>query len=276
MSAGHGRNRIISSIRYASVVIMFCAVAGLFPSSCVSAGPVTFTALFNNVPSVPGLATGWGYACLIEDLEKTVLFDTGADGERLLANMRSLGKDPRNVDIVVISHIHHDHRGGLETFLGENPHVTVAVPASFPPSLTESIRRQAAGLVAVTGPRTLAPSIMTTGEMGRSTVEQALVVKTGRGLVVVTGCAHPGVVTMVRRAKVLYKDSISCVMGGFHLIGRDDGSIRRVINGLKSLKVISVAPSHCTGDRARALFREAWGPRFIDGGLGAAVVIDGQ
>jgi 7,8-dihydropterin-6-yl-methyl-4-(beta-D-ribofuranosyl)aminobenzene 5'-phosphate synthase len=234
---------------------------------------VTLTSVFNNVPSSDGLKTGFGYACLIEGLEKTVLFDTGADGDRLLFNMRRLGKKPEDVAIVVLSHIHHDHVGGLEAFLALNPHVTAYVPGSFPSSVTEFIRTHQAGLVAVIGPIRIAPAVFTTGEMGDSIREQALVVETARGLVLITGCAHPGVVNMARRAKELYKQPLYCVMGGFHLSGASDATILQIVEEMKSLGVKTVAPSHCTGGRAHALFKAAWGADFLDGGLGAVVEI---
>ena len=61
--------------------------------------------------------------------------------------------------------------------------------------------RSLTALVEVHGPVEIRPGIHTTGEVGRGIVEQALLVETGDGLVVVTGCAHPGVVKMVRRAQ---------------------------------------------------------------------------
>ena len=237
-------------------------------------GGVTLTSVFNNVPSGAGLKTGWGYACLIEGMDKTVLFDTGADGYRLLFNMQRLGKRPQNVDIIVLSHIHLDHVGGLEAFLARNPHVTVYVPASFPPWLKESVRAHEAGLVSVTGPMQIAPAVFTTGEMGRSIKEQALVLETAKGLVVVTGCAHPGVGNMARQAKEVYKEPLYCVMGGFHLSRASDTTIRRIIEEMKSLGVRTVAPSHCTGEGACALFKVAWDADFLDGGLGAVVEIE--
>jgi 7,8-dihydropterin-6-yl-methyl-4-(beta-D-ribofuranosyl)aminobenzene 5'-phosphate synthase len=97
--------------------------------------PVRVTSVFNNISSRTGLKTGWGYACLIEGMEKTVLFDTVADGRRLLFNMRHLEKRPENVDTIVLSHSHQDHVGGLKAFLALNPHVTVYAPASFPSSV---------------------------------------------------------------------------------------------------------------------------------------------
>ena len=237
-------------------------------------GGVRLTSVFNNVPSGDGLKTGWGFACLIEGMEKTVLFDTGADGHRLLFNMQRLGKKPKDVDIIVLSHIHHDHVGGLEAVLALNPHVTVYVPASFPSSVKESIRAHRARLVAVTGPMQIAPGVFTTGEMGLSIKEQALVLETAKGLVVITGCAHPGVANMARQAKELYREPVYCVMGGFHLCGAGDTTIRRIIEEMKSLGVRTVAPSHCTGDGARTLFKAAWGADFLDGGLGAVVEIE--
>jgi 7,8-dihydropterin-6-yl-methyl-4-(beta-D-ribofuranosyl)aminobenzene 5'-phosphate synthase len=128
--------------------------------------PVTVTSVFNNVPSRAGLKTGWGYACLIEGMEKTVLFDTGADGRRLLLNMRHLGKRPEVVDTVVLSHSHQDHVGGLKAFLVLNPHVTVYAPASFSSSLKSLIGEQKAKFVAVAHPMRIAPAVFLTISTG--------------------------------------------------------------------------------------------------------------
>jgi len=255
-------------------IIVF-SLLSLYPlQGDTSSTVIRLTSVFNNVLDQKGLKTGWGYACLIEGMGRTVLFDTGADGDILLDNMRRLGKDPADVDIVVISHIHHDHIGGLDAFLTENPTVTVYVPASFPPSVREELRWRAE-LVEVAGPMQIAPALFTTGELGRSIREQALVLETMKGLIVVTGCAHPGIANFTRRAKELYGGPIYLVMGGFHLLSAGDGTIGKIIGELQSLGVETVAPSHCTGDGARALFREAWGTNFLDGGLGSSIAVDG-
>ena len=77
------------------------------------------------------LKTSWGYACLLRGLEKTVLFDTGGDGKILLDNMKKLDLDPSDVEIIVLSHFHWDHTGGLKEFLKLNNDVDVVMPPSF-------------------------------------------------------------------------------------------------------------------------------------------------
>ena len=77
--------------------------------------------VFNNVPYKEGLETSWGFSCLIEGLDKTVLFDTGGNGDILLSNMQRLGLAPEAVDAVVLSHIHGDHTGGLAPFWRKIP-----------------------------------------------------------------------------------------------------------------------------------------------------------
>jgi len=251
------------------------------PQSLIEAGgtvraeqdKVRLYVVFNNLHYRAGLQTGWGFACLIDGLDKVVLFDTGGNGDILLSNMQRLGLDAQAVDAVVLSHIHADHTGGLDTFLTRNPHVTVFIPESFPESFQREVIRLGAAIETVPGPRQLLNDIHSTGEMNHSIEEQALIVNTSQGLVVITGCAHPDVADMTEQAQAYMGRNIYLLMGGFHLVGRSDAEIRAVIKRLKALGVKKVAPSHCTGDTAIRLFRDAWKYDFIEGGLGAVIEV---
>jgi 7,8-dihydropterin-6-yl-methyl-4-(beta-D-ribofuranosyl)aminobenzene 5'-phosphate synthase len=115
----------------------------------------------------------------------------------------------------------------------------------------------------------IADQMRTTGEIGGAIIEQSLIVETDSGLVVVTGCAHPGIIEIVRRAKQ-YGD-IYLAIGGFHLGGKSADEIETVIKMLKGLGVRKVAPCHCTGDLALRLFKAAFGADFIPAGVGAVI-----
>jgi len=172
---------------------------------------------------------------------------------------------------VVLSHAHSDHTGGLGALLDAFPAAavrpTVYVPAAFPASFKRGMRSRTR-LVEVTGPREVAGGIHTTGEVGAGLVEQALVVETREGTVVVTGCAHPGVVEMVRRAREQLEGPVAWVVGGFHLGGAPETRIAGIIQELRGLGVRRVAPCHCTGDRAREMFAAAFADAYAAAGAG--------
>lgn len=233
--------------------------------------PLRFHIVFNNVPYREDLQTAWGFACLIEGLDKTVLFDTGSDGDILLSNLRRLGLDAKPIQVVVLSHDHWDHTGGLSALLARHPGVTVYVPESFPASFQQEVKRLGAATETVSRPRPLLDRVFSTGAMGGEIVEQALMVDTREGLVVITGCAHPNVADMVERARDYLGKDIYLLMGGFHLRATPDAEIRAIIRRLQALGVKKVAPSHCTGDNAIRLFRDAWADDFLEGGLGAVI-----
>ena len=232
----------------------------------------TFTIVYDNNEYDPALKAAWGFACLVEIREATLLFDTGGDGSTLLGNMDKLGFDPQVIDVVVLSHIHGDHTGGLGPLLGAGARPTVYVPAAFPASFKDDVRART-DLVEVTEPLEVLPGVYTTGEVGSGIVEQALAVETGDGLVVVTGCAHPGVVQMVRRAQEVTGGEVALVMGGFHLGGTSQGRIERIIADFRQLGVRRVAPCHCTGDLARQMFADAFGADCTLAGAGCVVII---
>ncbi len=233
---------------------------------------VTITILYDNVPFHQGIQTAWGYACLVRAGETVLLFDTGGDPELLLANMATLGVEPKAIDAVVLSHEHLDHSGGLAGLIAAGARPTVYVPAAFPDGLKANLASQTV-LVEVAGAMEVAPGVWSTGQMGTSPDEQALAVRTGEGVVVITGCAHPGVVTMARAAQQAVGGDLALVMGGFHLEDAGEAEIERTIEGLRALGVQRVAPSHCTGDRARQLLAEEFGDACLQAGAGWSMVL---
>jgi 7,8-dihydropterin-6-yl-methyl-4-(beta-D-ribofuranosyl)aminobenzene 5'-phosphate synthase len=197
----------------------------------------------------------------------------------LLGNMAALGLDLEAIDAIVLSHIHGDHTGGLAALLDTGIRPTVYAPATFPVSFKDGVRARTS-LVEVQGPVEIRPGIYTTGEMGSSLVEQALVVATGDGLVVVTGCAHPGVVEMVRQAREVARQArevvegdVALVVGGFHLGQASRSRIDDIIAEFRRLGVRRTAPCHCTGDLARRMFADAFGVDFILAGVGGVITV---
>lgn len=237
------------------------------PTATEDLKTVTFTIVYDNNGYDAGLRTSWGFSCWVETDEATILFDTGGDGPTLMHNLRELGLDPQEIDQVVLSHAHGDHTGGVGTLLGTGVRPTVYAPASFPGAFKTDVGART-DLVEVREATTIAPGIISTGEVGSTIVEQALAVETQEGLVVVTGCAHPGVVQMVRRAKEAADGEVALVMGGFHLGAASPGQIKRIIADLRSLDVKRVAPCHCTGDKARQAFVDAFGEDAVLAGVG--------
>ncbi|OYD13935.1 hypothetical protein CH333_09520 [candidate division WOR-3 bacterium JGI_Cruoil_03_44_89] len=241
--------------------------------SPVAAKDLVLTILYDNNAYNEELETRWGFSCLVEGLEKTILFDVGGEGSVLLSNMEKLNIDPRDVDIVVLSHIHYDHIGGLPNFLAKNPDVTVYMPKSLPQSIKDEVRNVDAKLVEVHSSTKVCENAYSTGELGSLIREESLVIKTSRGLVIITGCAHPGIVNIVRKAKKMLGTNVYMVLGGFHLCWMNARQIKGVVNGVKSERVTKVSPCHCSGNLSREIFKKAYGKDFILSGVGKEIRI---
>lgn len=218
------------------------------------------------------MGTAWGFACIVEVPEHTLLFDTGSDGPMLVRNIRALGFDPASIDTLVISHEHWDHIGGVDALLDVGARLTVFVPRSFSDEFREGLSARAS-MIEVDGPRTVAEDISTTGELGVSIIEQSLVVESPQGRVVVTGCAHPGIVEIVRHAA--QDGPVAVVLGGFHLKDSDQQQCDAVVAELRALGVEQVAPTHCTGDHAIERFEATFGERCIRVGVGSVLELEG-
>lgn len=235
---------------------------------------ITITVIYDNNPFLKGLQTDWGFACLVEFGKTKLLFDTGDDGNILISNMGKLDIDPKSIDFIFLSHFHHDHTGGLKEFLKKNPNVTVYYPQSFPAQIIEDIKKSGAKPFSVSSFMELQTNIFSLGELGSSVPEQSLAIRTSKGIVVITGCAHPGIINILENAKKFFPDElIYLAMGGFHLHRNSAVEINHVLTKIIDLRINKVAPCHCSGDSARKMFKAAFIDNYIEIGVGKIIEI---
>ena len=283
-------------LRAAGAAIVMCLALGGMPMAGQEASPadgsadltptrlpalppaqlsdLRLTVLYDNVSGSPELRSDWGFAALVEYGSHKLLFDTGASGAILLDNMEQLGVDPHSIEAVILSHEHYDHTGGLQALLDTGVRPSVYAPAEFGNSFKEPVRNQTE-LVEVTDAVEVIPGVHITRPMGVIT-EQALVVETGDGAVVITGCAHPGAAEMVRQAQAVTSSRIAYLVGGLHLFRTPSEMVPPLVTELQELGVDRILPAHCTGDGAIDLFHTAYGEDFTEGGVGRTVTIAAQ
>ncbi|MCL5279971.1 MAG: MBL fold metallo-hydrolase [Planctomycetes bacterium] len=243
------------------------------PAAVPALRELAITIVHDNNPCVDSLKTAWGFSAFVTGPEKTILFDTGSDGALLLENMAKLQIDPGRVDLVVLSHLHGDHTGGVTGLLRENPRVQVFLPGSLPTRFKTAVQGHGATVVEVGEPREICRNVYTTGLLGRRIKEQALILRTERGLVVLTGCAHPGIVRILKEARRQHAESILLVIGGFHLEWMTKGRVGSILAAFQDSGIRYAAPTHCSGDKARQLFRQSYGPGYVDAGVGKTITL---
>jgi 7,8-dihydropterin-6-yl-methyl-4-(beta-D-ribofuranosyl)aminobenzene 5'-phosphate synthase len=232
--------------------------------------------LFENAQAPAPLKSGWGFSCLIDG---HTLFDTGSSGSRLIKNMEHLRVDFGAIKRVLISHNHWDHQGGLNAVLKKVKGADVWLGRKgFDARWERKIIK--------TGNRVLRPEAFTevasfiysTGEIDavykfHQMPEQSLVLRTDRGLTVITGCAHPGIVKILDSVYAHFRQRIYLVLGGFHLFGKRRSTLEGILEDFRRLGVEKVAPCHCTGETAQNLFQEAYTSNRIKLKIGDAISV---
>ncbi len=222
--------------------------------------------LFDKDRKDKNLHIGWGISFLIND---KILFDTGEKGKWLLENMRSLKVDAGKIKAIVISHDHWDHWGGLWDLLKSKKGMPVYICPNFSREFKNKAKKLDANLIEADKLTQILPDIFSTGEIagaynGKYMAEQAMVLKTENGLIIITGCAHPGVLKMVEKAKTKFpKELIYLVLGGFHLMEADKRAIQILAGNFKKMGIIKSGPMHCSGPEAEKIFREKYGKNFV-------------
>jgi len=250
-----------------TIVVLLLAIpyAGGFVQA--QGEPITLTIIYDNYAYVDGMETDWGFAALIETGDETILFDTGTRGDMFMRNFRALGKDPADIDALVFSHDHGDHTGGMEALFETGARPPTYLLGAFNERVKNQVAAMTTAIETQPGDDVLA-GIVTTGQVGEDIPEQALIIPTAEGLVVLTGCAHPGVVAMLDRARELNDEPVHLVLGGFHLSGADASHIASTVATVRSMGVQKVGATHCTGDVAIEAFASEFGEDFVRVGVG--------
>ncbi|UCG93256.1 MAG: ankyrin repeat domain-containing protein [candidate division WOR-3 bacterium] len=234
--------------------------------------PVKITIIYDNYVYKEGMEADWGFSCYVEGTDKNIIFDTGTKSDLFIHNLKKLGIDHNRVDIVVLSHEHGDHTGGLFPFLEMNHNLSVIMPYSFSYNFVRRVESYGAKALAVKNPFEICKDVYLSGELdARMIREQSLAINTEKGLVVIGGCCHPGIINVVKNFKETLNKDIYMVVGGFHLVDKTDQEVSEIIDQMKELGVQKCGASHCTGERQIQMIKEAFGDDYITMGVGRMI-----
>ncbi len=234
--------------------------------------------LIDNNP-YDGLVAIWGLSVLIKlPSGEYLLFDCGPSPTALLENCRKLGIEIKHVRYIVLSHEHGDHVGGITALSSLSKFITVFVPNGFPLPLIRELKSMGFRVTIVNSTYIIMNGVAIVGPFRAGTLsEQVLVLNvSGVGLVVVTGCAHPGIENIVTNISETFNESIFLVVGGFHLVGADVVRLSKVAHTFEKLNVKYIVPIHCSGDRARKFLRSRLGSRVVLGHVGTYIEVSGK
>ena len=291
-----------------SSLMLLPAVAADAPAA-PAGGRAQITILYDAFGKPSAMQKDWGFSALIEYGGKRVLFDTGDNPDVLANNAKVASADLSNLDFVVLSHRHGDHMGGMDYLLSVNPKVKIYAPKEnfgvYGFSLPSSFYRKDASLPAEqryfdgappevmkfgsawpkanftlidAASTEIAPGIhliaLVSDKPGTLELrELSLAIETPDGIVLVVGCAHPGIDKVVEAASAINKH-IHLIVGGFHLVVAKDPEIEKIVAGLHDgAKVDYVAPGHCTGEPTFAALKKSFGEHYIYAGLGTIIAL---
>lgn len=231
--------------------------------------------IFDNKTDKQQIKTGWGFSCIIND---NILFDTSDSPFSLFYNLEVLGIKVSDINKVIISHDHWDHTGGLWEMIDQNPDIKLYTCPQFSQKFKNKVSFNNAELIEISDFTKIEKNIYSTGEIegfykSEQITEQGVVINTSKGLILITGCAHPGIIKVVEHVKANIKGDFHLIMGGFHLYNKAEEEIISVIDFLRKTDVSFVGPCHCTGITAINLFQKEFKDKYIEIKVGETIEV---
>lgn len=232
--------------------------------------------LYDNTISEKGYLSGWGFSCLVDE---HLLFDTGEFSEILFHNMEERGVEISQIDQIVISHDHYDHQGGLRDLLKLTDGVKVYLGKRYTSELEDYIIRSGNELIHPEDWTEVSRGMYLTPELefnykGTDLSERGLVIRGSEGLVLLTGCSHPGIERIAEMVQSHFLgEQIFLVAGGFHLKSAEEEEIERVVKQLMKMGIKKAAPTHCSGEIAQDIFKYYYQENYISLGAGRVIEI---
>jgi 7,8-dihydropterin-6-yl-methyl-4-(beta-D-ribofuranosyl)aminobenzene 5'-phosphate synthase len=152
--------------------------------------------------------------------------------------------------------------------LGRNKNVTVYICPNFTQEIKQKINSYGVKTIEVRDFQKISEGVYTTGEMlgnseGQIIYEQSLILKDQNEIAIITGCSHPGIVSIIEKVRSRFKESICLLIGGMHLKDKDKDEIRETVLKLKEYNIAKIAPMHCTGRYATILMEKMFKDNFI-------------
>lgn len=238
------------------------------------------TVIYDNRLADAALREGFGFSCFIEWNNQRFLFDTGGNKAAFLENIKKLNISIDTVTHMIYSHQHWDHTAGFEEILKRLPNNTkLYLPAKFSSKFIKKIPHQIEFNM-INNFLKIAENIYSLVLKGSSLgidecfslYEQAIIFDTSKGLVILTGCGHPGIVNIIEKATTLLPDRpIYLVIGGLHLHNSFSATSQKIVEKLKFFGAMKVAPCHCTGETASKQFQKAYGKDYYEIGTGSVL-----
>ncbi len=218
------------------------------------------------------LKATWGVSIYVETKYYRFLFDLGPDPDILEYNMRVLNIDPSKLNFLIISHEHFDHIGGFRYIASVKPGIKAYIPADMSKSVIDMLSKSF-NITKVSKPTIIAKGLISDGELYGGVYEQSIALYLAdRGLIVITGCAHPRIEYIVKYFHNITGLPIYAVIGGFHLIGASSSRLNKIVEVFKELNVRFIFPIHCSGEAAREYFASRLESVYVDGKVGTIII----
>ncbi|MBN2590724.1 MAG: MBL fold metallo-hydrolase [Sedimentisphaerales bacterium] len=266
---------------------------------------VHISVIVDNTALSPDLITEHGLSLWIEYKGKKILFDTG-QSNAVISNAKKTGIDLASTDAVVLSHGHYDHTGGLSDTLDIAKKAEIYLhPLAIEPKFSQkasdvkyigmpdSAKKviESRHVIWTATPVTLFSGMVITGQVPRVNNyedvggdffldencqepdglldDQTLFIESSKGLIVVFGCAHSGVVNILDYiSKLTGCKKVYAVIGGMHLLNASQRRIKNTVETFKKYEVQKLIPLHCTGQKVMEHFKSFFGYKYSFSGAG--------